>query len=191
MSIGEHNFDKAASEFEDDYEARSSSVDLNSLTTEVFSAELLEEPCEILDPAKPICVSPDTMVADAIQGMADRNHGCVIVEENGVLVGIFTERDVVRRVFGRGIDPHKTAVRAVMTRDPEAVSFADSIATVLNKMTVGGFRHVPLVDLQRRPVGIVSIKDVVEYFVERFPKHVLNVAPDPTVRHPDEIAGAG
>jgi predicted transcriptional regulator len=96
----------------------------------------------------------------------------------------------VRRVVGR-VDPAKTAIRAVMTPDPEAVSFADSIATVLNKMTVGGFRHVPLVDLQRRPVGIVSIKDVVEYFVERFPKHVLNVAPDPLVRHPDEIAGAG
>ena len=189
MSMSQQDFDKAASEFEDDYEARTSN-DVSG-PVEVFNAELLEEAVEILAPPKPICVTPETRVSDAIIGMAERNHGCVIVADRGVLVGIFTERDVVRRVVSKGIDPTKTQIHAVMTPDPEAVSFADSIATVLNKMTVGGFRHVPLVDLQRRPVGIVSIKDVVEYFVERFPKHVLNVAPDPTIRHPEEIADAG
>ena len=93
-------------------------------------------------------------------------------------------------MYGR-IDPKKATMRDVMTRDPEAISFHDTIAVALNKMTVGGFRHVPLVDIQKRPVGVLSMKDIVNYFVEHFPAHVLNVPPDPTKRKPGEPAGAG
>lgn len=174
------------SEFEDTYD-----VDARApLPREVFSAELLEETLEILRLGRPVCVLPDEWVQDVIQGMRERNHGCVLVTEDGVLSGIFTERDVVRRVAGL-VDPRTTRVRSVMTRDPEAVSFHDTIAAALNKMTVGGFRHVPLVDIRRRPVGVVSVKDIVQYFVQHFPRHVLNVAPDPASRQPDEIRGAG
>jgi CBS domain-containing protein len=182
----DRDFEKVSSEFEDVYEADAGAEH----PAEVFNAELLEVAVEILAPPVPICVPPSTLLSEAIAGMAERNHGCVLVAEDGVLLGIFTERDVVRRVVGK-LDPAKTPIHEAMTKDPEAVLFADTIATVLNKMTVGGFRHVPLVDMNRRPVGIVSVKDLVEYFVERFPRHILNVAPDPTIRKPDEIAGAG
>jgi CBS domain-containing protein len=114
----------------------------------------------------------------------------VLVKEGEVLVGIFTERDLLRKVAMR-VDPSKTKIGTVMTRDPEAVSFHDTIAAVLNKMTVGGFRHVPLVDVKRRPVGVLSMKDIVNFFVSNFPRHVLNVAPDPSIRKPGEPAGAG
>lgn len=173
-----------ASEFDEAYDEPEKEI------TEAFSAELLVETVEVLEPPIPVCVEPTAFVGEVINGMAARNQGCVLVRENGVLVGIFTERDVIRKVVGK-VDLATTPISEVMTRDPEAVSFHDTIACVLNKMTVGGFRRVPLVDIQMKPVGIVSIRDIVGYFVERFPNHVLNVAPNPAVRHPDRIAGAG
>jgi CBS domain-containing protein len=65
-----------------------------------------------------------------------------------------------------------------MTEDPEVLTPDDPIAYALNKMSVGGFRHVPLVDRARRPVGIVSVKDIVDYLVDIFANDVLTVPPD-------------
>lgn len=157
---------------------------------ESFSADLLEETLETLKPHKPFCVDVDDALDQVIQGMAERNHGCVLVREGEALVGIFTERDLLRKVAGK-IDPKVTRMRQVMTPNPEAVSFHDTIAAALNKMSIGGFRHVPLVDIQRRPVGILSVKELVNYFVGHFPSRILNIAPDPTTRKPDEMGGAG
>jgi CBS domain-containing protein len=174
-----------ASEFEDSYDLQSQGA-----TQESFTADLLEETLESLKPPKPICVDSDAMLDKVIAGMAERNQGCVLVTRDGVLAGIFTERDLLRKVSGR-VDPKTTKISEVMTRDPEAVAFHDTIAAALNKMTVGGFRHVPLVDVKRRPVGVLSVKDFVNFFVKNFPRHVLNIAPDPAVKHPGEPSGAG
>ncbi len=167
------------SEFEDAYESEPSQ-DVDS-----FSAELLSVTLETIGKKAPVCVEEDARVGDVVKGLADRNHGCVLVTKDGVLTGIFTERDVLRRVYGHA-DP-STAIGDVMTRDPEAVAFHDTVAVALNKMTVGGFRHVPLVDIARRPVGVVSVRDIVDFLVEQFPRHVLSVAPNPAVREPDII----
>ncbi|MEQ8272560.1 MAG: CBS domain-containing protein [Deltaproteobacteria bacterium] len=150
-----------------------------------FSAELLSRTLEDIGTTEPVCVTEDARVGDVVQGLADRNHGCVLVTKDGVLTGIFTERDVLRRVYGHA-DP-STPIGEVMTRDPEAVAFHDTIAVALNKMTVGGFRHVPLVDITKKPVGVVSVRDIVNFLVEQFPRHVLSVAPNPDVRKPDVI----
>jgi CBS domain-containing protein len=53
------------------------------------------------------------------------------------------------------------------------------LAYALNKMVIGGFRHVPIVDGERRPVAVISVKDVVEFIVDRFPAEVINLPPDP------------
>lgn len=176
--------DVGKSEFEDSYDLPSDAM------RETFTSDLLEETLEILKPRRPVCCDVDDIVEKVVAGMAERNQGCVLVKRGDVLAGIFTERDLLRKVFGK-VDPRVTKMRDVMTPEPEAVFFHDTIAAALNKMTVGGFRHVPLVDIQRRPVGVISVKDIVNFFVSHFPRHVLNVAPDPLVRHPDEIAGAG
>ncbi len=164
--------------------------DAPSTSTESITDDLLTENLDRLKVKKPVCVSPTANVEEVIIGMGERNHGCVLVKEGEQLVGIFTERDVVRRVVGK-VDLKTTTVAQVMTPDPEAVMFHDTLAHALNKMTVGGFRHVPLVDNQHRPVGVVSVKDIINLIVEHFPRSVLNVAPDPVVRNPDQIGGAG
>jgi CBS domain-containing protein len=95
------------------------------------------------------------------------------------VVGIFTERDVLFRIVDRGRNPVTLALAEVMTRDPETLPLDASVAWVLNRMCVGGFRHVPVVDREGRPVIVVAVRDVVEFLVERFPREVLTLPPAP------------
>jgi CBS domain-containing protein len=122
-------------------------------------------------------VKPTTRLSDVVTAMREAHHGSVlVVEDDGSLVGIFTERDLLLRLedgdLSRGIQPY-------MTAEPETLRAADPIAFALNLMSVGGFRHVPLVDDEGRPGGVVSVKDVVHYLAETFPQDVLTVPPDP------------
>jgi CBS domain-containing protein len=95
---------------------------------------------------------------------------------------VFTERDVLSKVVPAKADIDKTRVADVMTADPECLTLEDGVAYALNKMSVGGFRHVPLVDAAGHPVGVVSVKDVVDYIVDFFPNEVLTVPPSPEQR---------
>ena len=94
------------------------------------------------------------------------------------LTGIFTERDILLRIINRGRNPATVTLQEVMVAEPESLPCEASIAWVLNKMSVGGFRHVPAVEDEGRPVAIVSVRDVVQFLVEAFPEEVLNLPPE-------------
>lgn len=141
---------------------------------------LVNEPIRALATLKPaIAVSPATSVREAILRMNEGRVGCVLVEDDGRLVGIFTERDVLTKVAAVTLDIDRTPVSAVMTPDPECLGEDDRAVYALNRMAVGGFRHVPLVDEAGRPVGVVSMRNVVEYFVDLFRREILNLPPRP------------
>jgi CBS domain-containing protein len=140
---------------------------------------MIREPIGRSEPRRAICVNPRTSVADAIALMKQHGMGCVLVEKDRRLAGIFTERDVLFRVVGSGLDPAETPVSTVMTPDPETLTMDDKLAWVLNLMAVGGFRHVPIVDGDGRPVAVFSVKHIVERLVECFPKAVLTLPPRP------------
>jgi CBS domain-containing protein len=156
----------AKSEFEEAYE------DEQEVRGAIFG-----QPIRALDPDEAVCVSPATPVGDAIAAMNQAHAGCVLVTEGTRLVGIFTERDVLKKVVGR-LDLGEP-VGAVMTRDPETVGMDDGIAYALSKMHVGGYRNIPVVDKEGRPAGMVSVRDFVEFIVARFPAGTVNVPPDP------------
>jgi CBS domain-containing protein len=150
-------------------------------TARVLDQRMIREPIRLLrpQPRGPIGLGPDESVDAAWRLMREHRVGCVLVVDDGRLVGILTERDLLMRVDGpRSACP----IRDVMTPDPETLSPDDPIVYALNKMSVGGFRHVPLVDGERRPVGVVSVKDVVDYIVDFFPNDVLTVPPSPEQR---------
>jgi CBS domain-containing protein len=127
----------------------------------------------------PIQVERNATLRSVIDRMNHERIGCVLVVENGRLVGVFTERDVLTRVIGTGVDINRTAVGDFMTPDPECLTLDDGIAYALNKMTVGGFRHVPLVDADGRPTGVVAMRHIVEFLVDLFPREILNLPPSP------------
>jgi CBS domain-containing protein len=146
-----------------------------------FDASLLRQPVRTLDARHPLLFAPHHSVTEAMRAMQKEHRGVVLVTEDGSaqtrVLGIFTERDVLFRIVDRGRNPMNLALAEVMTRDPECVPVEASVAWVLNKMSVGGFRHVPVVDRDGRPAFVVSVRDVVEWLVERFPREVLNLPP--------------
>src|SRR5207237_2001975 len=107
--------------------------------------------------------------------MREHRIGGVLGEEGERLAGIITERDLLLKLARDDLTP---PIRDFMTSDPEVLAPEDPIVYALNKMSVGGFRHVPLVDAEHRPVGIVSVKDIVDYIVDFFPNDVLTLPLD-------------
>jgi CBS domain-containing protein len=149
---------------------------------------LFDETITALGPAEPICLRETATVGEAIERMlARRQAGVLIVDGDGRLTGIFTERDVLTRVAGRGRDARQTALGEVMTRDPEALGAGDRVAYAVHRMGVAGYRTVPLVDAERRPVGVVTVSDVMRWLAGLFPEAVLNLPPSDTLKQPTRM----
>ena len=83
------------------------------------------------------------------------------------------------RVVGGPIDLGQTAVRDYMTRDPVTLPSDSSVAFALNRMLIEGFRHIPLVDEQGYPTGVVSMRQLIEYLSDLFNRDILNLPPEP------------
>jgi CBS domain-containing protein len=122
-----------------------------------FRGEVLGVPLADLDVAVPRTVSPGTPVADAIQRMHAEGLDSLLVTDGERLVGIFTDRDAVVKAAGRRLDSFD--VRDFMTPDPVVLRADETLAVAINKMAVGGFRHIPIVE-EGRPVGLVAARDV-------------------------------
>jgi len=137
----------------------------------------------------PVCVPPSASVRDGVDAMNEHRTGCVLVVEADRLVGVFTERDVLTRVVGR-VDIDATPVARVMTPDPECLTLEDGISYALNMMSDGGFRHIPLIDAEQHPTGVVAMRDIVDYMVDLFPEAVLNLPPSPALGIAREREGA-
>lgn len=147
-----------------------------------FDAELLREPLVVLPTRTMLIFSAETPVAEAMRAMQSEHTGCVLVTLDGTretsLTGIFTERDILHRIIDRGRNPTTLPIGEVMVSEPESLPAGASIAWVLNKMSVGGFRHIPVVDEAGRPKAVVSVRDVVQFLVDAFPGEVLNLPPE-------------
>jgi CBS domain-containing protein len=165
-------------EFEDSYEDK-----------QKIRGAVVTEPIAALHPKPVATVRPNTTVLDAVHLMTAKKIGCVCVTENEKLVGIFTERDVLRKVVQPGLDAKKTPVSEVMTKSPETLTTRDKMAFALNKMHVGGYRHIPIVD-GNKLTGIISIRDIADFIVEMFPEGVLNIPPEPRLGIPTRPDGA-
>src|SRR5262245_59793887 len=153
-----------------------SSLDESPRSARVLDQQTIREPLRLLLPRAPLCLPPDAPLADAIRLMREHHVGCVLAVEDDRLVGILTERDLLLKLetadFSR-------PVRELMTPDPEVLQLDDPIVYALHYMAVGGYRHVPLVDDDGRPVGILSVKEIVHYVVSFFVADVLTLPPDP------------
>ncbi|MGH6944075.1 MAG: CBS domain-containing protein [Geminicoccaceae bacterium] len=102
--------------------------------------------------------SPASSVRDAILVMAERDCGCVLVTEAGRLVGIFTEGDALKRVVAGGLDPDRSRLCDVMTRDPDTIGPHESVDEVIRRMDEFGYRHLPVLEAGRI-VGVLSLRD--------------------------------
>jgi CBS domain-containing protein len=114
-------------------------------------------------------------VRDAIEVIRQKQLSCVLVVERGQLVGVFTERDVVTQVAATPLDVDHVPLRDVMQPDPECLQLDDELVYALHQMLRGAYRHVPVVDEQRRPTALVSLQAMIEELVAAFPHELLNL----------------
>ena len=104
-------------------------------------------------------------VSEAVQEMNRRKIGSVLVMEGGVLVGIFTERDVLMRVVAADRDPKATPVAHVMTRSPVTIPSSMTIEEVMDLHSGKHFRHLPVVE-NGRVIGMISVRDILRWLAE-------------------------
>lgn len=143
----------------------------------------IEESIEVvevmaLDLAQPVKVDEKCPLREVVQKMRDADSGCALVTRAGRLSGVFTERDLVARVFG-ATNAFDQPVVEWMTSDPVVVAPTDTIRKAVRLMRRGGFRNVPVVDEDDCVVGFVRHKDILKYLSEHFSAEVLNLPPDP------------
>jgi CBS domain-containing protein len=163
------------SEFDDAYEDDHSPRERQE---QRLGEAILNAPIRALEPRAAASIKEGATIREAIQLMLEREVGAVLIERGGRAVGIFTERDVLRRVASTGIDQSRP-VSEVMTPEPETLGLDDGIAFALNRMIVRGFRNIPIVDEAGVPLAILTLREVAAFIVSLLPGRVLNLPPEP------------
>jgi CBS domain-containing protein len=115
---------------------------------------------------EPAVVRPDSTVADAVQVMVARHVGAVAVVHGNSVVGIFTERDVLRKLALSGLDPGRVCVNEFMTAPVETITPETSAGDAFATMIGHHFRHLPVVDRTGRLLRILSIRNLLQAQVE-------------------------
>jgi CBS domain-containing protein len=132
-----------------------------------------------MSPRPHASVDVDDALWKVVGEMKSKGRGAVLVEEEGHLVGIFTERDLLNRVdYGDPLWSH-VVVRDVMTPYPMVIHADDSLSEAVRRLTQGHRRHLPVVDERGHVLGLLSIRDILTYIAERFPEDMMNLPPHP------------
>ena len=141
----------------------------------VINLEFLLQSIGGLTNKVPLCLDQNLDVGTVVRKMVERKVGSVLlVDESGKVVGIFTERDYLNRFGLQERDPIATPIREVSTLQPIMVPPETTIAYALNLMSHGGFRHLPIVDEQGMPLGVVSVRDVIDRISQLLVQDILS-----------------
>ncbi len=122
--------------------------------------------------APPATVAPSASVLEAVEVMAEHAVGAVAVVENGALLGIFTERDVMMRVVLRQRSPKDTRIREVMTAPVETITEDTPEEDALVQMVERHVRHLPIVNAQGRLTAMLSIRNLLEHRVDELAREL-------------------
>lgn len=107
----------------------------------------------------PLVSSPEITVQEAAKLMTERNVGAILLVKNNKLVGIFSERDILKKIVAQGLDAAATPVSSVMVQHIKTITDDRPLAEALHMMHEGKFRHVPVLNENQVPIGVVSSRD--------------------------------
>lgn len=125
-------------------------------------------------------VQRQTPIENVLETMRREHLSAVLIEEDGVLVGIFTERDVLLKVADVP-EVWDRPVEAFMTPAPQTLHKDNTVGQALRLMNEGHYRNVPVLDKQGHIAGNLSQKSIIRFLTDRFPRDIYNLPPDPEV----------
>lgn len=126
---------------------------------------------ELTISSRPSLSSSDS-INTAAKAMREVSHGCCMICEDGKLIGILTERDLLH-ALSSGTD-FDSPVSTVMTENPQTITANDSLMEAARMMDRGGYRRLPVIDENRKPIGFMDVKNLMHFLVEHFPSAVYN-----------------
>jgi CBS domain-containing protein len=136
------------------------------IATDRVERSLVEDRVAVLPPKPVITLTAMTPIRDAIRHMLENDVGAVlVVDDQGKLQGIFSERDLLKRLAGVEKDYMALPIGRFMTPRPVTVGAGDTLNFVLHKMDGGGYRHVPVVD-GGKPVSVISVRDMLRHMMK-------------------------
>ena len=148
---------------------------------------LAAHPLMMVGRREPVTVGPGTTIATCLRSIQSTGTGdsVFVTDVDGRLVGVLTERDIFGRLVGTdvgaGVDLD-APVEEFMTTDPRTLRLEQTVADAIALMQSGKFRNVPVVDDDRRLVGVVRQVDILKFLAESFPEELLNLPPRPHQR---------
>ena len=170
MYIEDHNNSEEDSRWYREIESKEIDSDLGEAVS-------INDPISKFGLHEPPSVEIGTSLKNALNLLQKEQKNCLLILENEFLVGILTERDILLKVTGKGYDLSLVTVDEFMTANPESLSPEDPLAYALNKMHVGGFRHVPILNDSRKPIGLISISDIISTIADYFSREIINLPP--------------
>jgi CBS domain-containing protein len=146
----------------------------------LLDSAALQSPLSELPELQPVVtLTSQSTVRDALNEMTSKRVGIILVVEDDKLAGVFSERDVLRKVAGQDIDIDTVPVSDLMTRNPECLRPENPLVYALHQMSMGGYRHIPLLDENGAPVAVVSMRDIVGFIAAQHPDQIMNMPSSP------------
>ena len=137
------------------------------------------DPIKILLGTKFIVLNEKSTLREAIDNIQEQHIGCVLLENDKKISGIFTERDIVQKIVGNRHDLENEYVLDYMTITPDVLYPTDAIGFALNKMIEGGYRHIPIINDAGEPIGVISMQDIINHLGDYFYEDIKNLPPTP------------
>ena len=144
---------------------------------EMKEAIKIQDPISAMTLSEPTIIDLGTNLRHVLDKMQENKINCILTLHNEVLGGILTERDILLKVTGKGFDLDLTTIDEFITTNPESVTPDDPLAYALNKMYIGGFRNVPVVNDELYPIGIIGITDIISSIADYFHGEIINLPP--------------
>lgn len=142
-----------------------------------FRLNLSTETVGHVEYSEPLCVEPETSVRDVFELFKERSKAAALICRGGRLIGIFTERDALR-LMAEQADLH-VPIEQVMVRNPVCLTLNETVGEAIAKMSNGGYRRLPIIDADGRPIGVQHVPHVLRYLVQLFPDMIYTLPPTP------------
>ena len=137
------------------------------------------DPLSSLRQEKFIVLNERATLREAIDNIQKYHIGCILLQNDKKITGIFTERDIVQNIVGNRHNLEKECVADYMSKSPDVLHLQDPIAFALNKMISGGYRHIPIVDNNKKPIGVIAMENIINHLGDCFFDDIVNLPPTP------------